>query len=90
MKNQDEKSRRKAVAIQIDLRDWLAVPEVLAVLKSRPHPNDWRARGGETEADWACWMYQNAGDSSRALVHRYVKKIVKEVQQSSKEKGERE
>ena len=59
-----------ATMYRIDLR---------AALASNPHPIAWRAEQGDTELDWAEWMFNCAGNAGRMRVVRVVEKALKEL-----------
>jgi len=77
-----EAHARRARAASADARilralDALAEPEVKAALAARPHPQPWGAAKGLTLADWADWMFRNAGRTGRVKVARAIEAIAR-------------
>ena len=49
--------------------------EVKQLLQKEPHPNTYRARLGDTMADWVQWMLENAGHTGMLTATRQIEKL---------------
>ena len=58
------------------LKTWLEDPEVRDLLKSKKHPQQWRADQGDTRLEWALWFMKNAGVSGKLKIYRTIKKMI--------------
>lgn len=64
-KHQGELRAERERAKLIALREFLANPVNVEALKAQPHPFTWRARAGETMANYAEWIMRHGGNTAR-------------------------
>lgn len=67
-KAEDLDRRKKA-----DIKAWLADETLRASLKAEGHPNEYRAKAGDTRLDWVEFMLRRSGRTGRAKLHKFLK-----------------